>query len=58
VLVTAAWVKSKAIEDYTKAIQLNLQSFSAYHNRRSAYNALGEHQRAIKKMDEALRFDP
>ena len=37
----------KAIDDYSKAIELNPQYAYAYYNRGIAHNDLGEHQKAI-----------
>lgn len=36
----------KAIEDYSKAINLNPKDFSIYKNRAFAYRAIGEIQKA------------
>jgi tetratricopeptide (TPR) repeat protein len=48
----------KAIQEYDKAIQLDLNYASAYQNRGIAYDELGEYQRAIKDYDKAIQLDP
>ena len=43
----------KAIDDYTKAIELDPQGAYAYKNRGLAYKNLGEHQKAIDDFYQA-----
>ncbi len=48
----------KAIEDYSKAIQLDPKSAIIYNNRGAAYYELGEYHKAIEDYDKALELDP
>ena len=48
----------KAIEYYSKAIELNPQFFQAYNNRGNAYRALKQYQDAINDYDEAIELNP
>ncbi len=48
----------KAIEYLTNSIRLKPDLAEAYDNRGTAYDNLGQHQRAIKDRDEAIRLKP
>ena len=47
-----------AIENFTKAIDLNPNYVEAYYNRGAAYNANSEFDRAIEDYSEALKLKP
>ena len=48
----------EAIEDYTKAIELNPQLAEAYYNRGLAKSRLGQNEEAIKNYDQAIELNP
>jgi tetratricopeptide (TPR) repeat protein len=48
----------KAIEDLDKAIQLNSQSYSSYHNRGMAYSGKGRHEKAVEEFSKVLEINP
>ena len=48
----------QAIQDYTKAIQVNPSYATAYYNRGDAYNNKGEYDQAIQDFNQALRLNP
>ena len=48
----------RAIADYDKAIQLNLQYTGAYNNRGSAHADKGDYDRALADYSEAIKLDP
>ncbi len=48
----------EAIDDYNKAIELDLQDTKTYYNRGNAYRALGEYQKAINDYDKAIALSP
>jgi tetratricopeptide (TPR) repeat protein len=48
----------KAIDDYTKAIELNSKNAGAYYNRGIAYNDLGQYQKAIDDYTKAIELNP
>ena len=47
-----------AIEEYTKAIELNPSLAIAYNNRGNAYRILGQLLWAIEDLDETIRLNP
>ncbi len=47
----------RAIQDYTRAIQLDPDLAQAYYNRGIVYYNLGEYQRAIQDYDKACSLD-
>ena len=47
-----------AITDFDKAIQLNPNYATAYHNRGYANAQLGQYEAAIADFDEALQLEP
>ena len=47
-----------AVDEYTKAIQLDPDYLFAYNNRGNAYIELGEYQTAIEDYDKAIQLDP
>ena len=47
-----------AIDNYTKAIQLDPDYAKAYLNRGNAYDDLDQYQRAIQDYDKAIQLDP
>jgi tetratricopeptide (TPR) repeat protein len=49
---------ARAIEDYTRAIQLMPDYADAYSNRGADYNNLGRYDLAIHDLSEAIRLDP
>jgi tetratricopeptide (TPR) repeat protein len=46
-----------AIDDFTKAIQINSTCADYFNNRGSVYNKIGYYKLAIKDYDEAILFD-
>jgi len=48
----------KAIDEYTKAIELKPDDADIYNNRGYAYDRLGQYQRAIEDYNEAIRLNP
>ena len=48
----------KAIEDYTKAIELNPQHANAYHNRGLAWSKKGDRDKAIEDYNKAIELNP
>lgn len=48
----------RAIEDFTKAIDLSPMPLRPYRQRAEAYTALGEHAKAWKDADQALKIEP
>ena len=48
----------KAIDNYTKAIELNPKDAAAYYNRGRAYYNLGQYQKAIDDYTKAIELDP
>jgi tetratricopeptide (TPR) repeat protein len=50
--------QERAIEDYSKAIELNPNFADAYNNRGSAYAGLNEHRRAIEDYNKAIELNP
>ena len=49
---------TKAISDYTKAIELNQKYAAAYSSRGAAYSDLGEHTKAISEFNKAIELNP
>ena len=49
---------NKAMERFSRAIELNPQLSVAYNNRGSAYAKKGEYDRAIQDYDRAIELDP
>ena len=49
---------TKAISDYTKAIELNPKYAEAYSNRGAAYAKLGRHTQAISDYTKAIELNP
>ena len=49
---------SKAIEHYSKSIELNPRLAAAYNNSGSAYEAIGDIDRAISDYDKAIDLNP
>ena len=49
---------NKAIEEFTMAIDLNLNKAEFYYSRGSAYSSVGSHKNAVKDYSEAIRLDP
>ena len=47
-----------AIQEYTKAIQLNPNSDGAYNNRGSVYEKLKQYERAFQEYSKALQLNP
>ena len=47
-----------AIDNYTKAIQLDPDYAKAYLNRGNAYDDLDQYQRAIQDYDKVIQLDP
>eukprot|EP00761_Pharyngomonas_kirbyi_P009358 gb/GECH01009374.1/.p1 GENE.gb/GECH01009374.1/~~gb/GECH01009374.1/.p1 ORF type:complete len:252 (+),score=24.63 gb/GECH01009374.1/:1-756(+) len=47
-----------AIEDYTKAIQLNPENVAAYNNRGFAYRKVNQYDKAINDYSKALEIQP
>ena len=57
----ATAVKNKldrAIEDYTKAIELNPNYTDAYYNRSLVYNYKGDLDRALNDLNRAIQLNP
>jgi len=48
----------KAIDDCSKAIELDPKNADAYNNRGNAYASLGEYQKAIDDCSKAIELDP
>lgn len=48
----------EAIEEYTKAIEIDPDYAAAYNNRGYAYDELGEYQQAIDDYTKAIEIDP
>ncbi|KAF5434593.1 Tetratricopeptide (TPR) repeat containing protein, partial [Candidatus Methanophagaceae archaeon] len=48
----------KAIEDYSKAIELDLKYADAYNNRGNAYDDLKQYKRAIGDYNKAIELNP
>ena len=48
----------KAIEDFSKAIQLNPGTFDAYLSRGASYSNLGLYESAIPDLNEAIGRNP
>lgn len=48
----------KAIEAYTKAIELNPNDFGLYNNRAVVYHATGEYEKAIADYGKAIELNP
>jgi len=48
----------QAIEDFSKAIELNPNDAVAYYNRGLAYAKLNEHERAIEYYGKAIKLNP
>ena len=48
----------RAIERYSKAIELNPRLFIAYNNRGATYGELGEHEHAISDLSRAIEINP
>lgn len=48
----------KAIEEYTKAIQLNDKFVDAYYNRGLIYSAMGKYREAIRDFNAAIELGP
>ncbi|RCV65314.1 Tetratricopeptide (TPR) repeat protein, partial [Methanophagales archaeon] len=48
----------RAIEDYSKAIELNLNLAEAYYNRGTAYAELNQHKWAIEDYSKAIELNP
>ena len=48
----------RAIQDFTKAIQINPKDAEAYNNRGFAYEKKGEYDRAIQDFDKAIQINP
>ena len=51
-------VYEQAIEDYTRAIELDEAFAEAYFNRGVSYYELGQYQEAITDLSQAIRLDP
>ena len=49
---------SDAIEDYTKAIELDPDYADAYNNRGYAYYLLEQYGKALNDYDKAIELDP
>ncbi len=47
----------RAIEDYSRAIQLEPSSLVAYNNRGIVYASIGEYEEALQDFDQALNID-
>ena len=50
--------KEKAIEDFTRAVQIDPKLAMAYSNRGSAYFDLGQKEKAIRDFTQAIQIDP
>ncbi len=48
----------QAIEDYSRAIEINPKCAAAYSNRGAAYEDLGNHRQAIENCGKAIEIDP
>jgi tetratricopeptide (TPR) repeat protein len=48
----------RAIEDYSKAIELDLKFADAYNNRGNAYDELKQYKRAIEDYNKAIELNP
>ncbi|MCU4139364.1 MAG: hypothetical protein MW690_001296 [Methanophagales archaeon] len=48
----------QAIEDFSKAIELNPNYAGAYYNRGIAYAKLNQHERAIEDYNKAIELNP
>ena len=48
----------RAIEDYSRAIELDPEYAPAYYNRGNAYSDKGEYDRAIEDLNRAIELDP
>jgi tetratricopeptide (TPR) repeat protein len=48
----------EAIEEFTKAIELNPNMANAYFNRGNSYGKLGQFERAIQDYDEVISLNP
>jgi tetratricopeptide (TPR) repeat protein len=48
----------RAIEDFGRAIELNPEDATAYHNRGSTYGDLQEYEQAIEDYDRAIELNP
>ena len=51
-------VYEQAIEDYTRAIELDAAFAEAYFNRGVSYYEVGRYQEAITDLSQAIRLDP
>lgn len=49
---------SKALEDYSQALELNPKYATAFYNRGIEYAALGEQQKALEDYTQAIELDP
>ncbi len=54
----AAEHMEQAVEDYTRALELDPQYTRAYNNRGNARASLGEEEKALQDYDTALEMDP
>ena len=50
--------QKRAIDDYSRALELNEDDARVYTNRCHAYNILGEHEKALADCDKAIELDP
>ena len=48
----------KAIEQFSKAIEMNPNYSAAYGNRGSAYSLIGQNSRALEDLDRAILIGP
>jgi tetratricopeptide (TPR) repeat protein len=53
-----SWQYQKAVEDYTKSIELQLDKMQAYVNRGRAYSRLEQYDKAISDYKKALELQP
>ena len=49
---------NKAIDDYTKVIELHPDMAEAYYNRGFPYYKLEQYDKALKDWDKAIEIDP
>jgi len=55
----SAWGKfDRALDDYTKAIELQPDFSKAYHNRGHTYFRMDKNERALADLDRAIHLDP